>query len=153
MEKNVRDRRTSIWHRAKDRRWASWEELNTWLAEQSRLAWGLQRTQHNSSRCLRCLTSGWSERHLCRGRRHECVCIRQKRCESGEKHPDAAFRGRNSRWRFMRRDICVYACFSNRVLDMIPMMTASGCVVGVFPVIQLELKKHLRVLLYCPAHL
>ena len=39
VEKNVRDRRTSIWHRAKDRRWASWEELNTWLAEQSRLAW------------------------------------------------------------------------------------------------------------------
>ena len=36
----MRDRRTSIWHRAKDRRWASWEELNTWLAEQSRLAWG-----------------------------------------------------------------------------------------------------------------
>ncbi len=40
VEKNVRDRRTSIWHRAKDRRWASWTELNTWLAEQSRLAWG-----------------------------------------------------------------------------------------------------------------
>lgn len=39
VEKNVRDRRTSIWHRAKDRRWANWEELNTWLAEQSRLAW------------------------------------------------------------------------------------------------------------------
>ena len=39
VEKNVRDRRTSIWHRAKDRRWASWEELNIWLAEQSRLAW------------------------------------------------------------------------------------------------------------------
>ena len=39
VEKNVRDRRTSIWHRAKERRWASWAELNTWLAEQSRLAW------------------------------------------------------------------------------------------------------------------
>ena len=39
VEKNVRDRRTSIWHRAKDRRWANWAELNTWLAEQSRLAW------------------------------------------------------------------------------------------------------------------
>ena len=39
VEKNGRDRRVSIWHRAKDRRWASWEELNTWLAEQSRLAW------------------------------------------------------------------------------------------------------------------
>jgi len=39
VEKNVRDRRTSIWHHAKDRRWASWEELNIWLAEQCRLAW------------------------------------------------------------------------------------------------------------------
>jgi len=39
VEKNVRDRRTSIWHHAKDRRWASWEELNVWLAEQCRLAW------------------------------------------------------------------------------------------------------------------
>jgi len=39
VEKNVRDRRTSIWHHAKDRRWASWEELNLWLAEQSRQAW------------------------------------------------------------------------------------------------------------------
>ena len=28
VEKNVRDRRTSIWHRAKDRRWAQWAELN-----------------------------------------------------------------------------------------------------------------------------
>jgi transposase len=39
VEKNVRDRRTSIWHRAKERRWANWEELNTWLAEQSKSAW------------------------------------------------------------------------------------------------------------------
>jgi transposase len=39
VEKNVRDRRTSIWHHAKDRRWASWDELNVWLAEQCRLAW------------------------------------------------------------------------------------------------------------------
>ena len=39
VEKNVRDRRTSIWHRAKDRRSANWAELNTLLAEQSRLAW------------------------------------------------------------------------------------------------------------------
>jgi transposase len=39
VEKNVRDRRTSIWHRAKDRRWGSWQELNDWLGEQSRQAW------------------------------------------------------------------------------------------------------------------
>ena len=39
VEKNVRDRRTSIWHRAKDRRWTDWAELNTWLAEQSKAAW------------------------------------------------------------------------------------------------------------------
>ena len=39
VEKNVRDRRTSIWHRAKDRRWADWSELNAWLAEQSKAAW------------------------------------------------------------------------------------------------------------------
>jgi transposase len=39
VEKNVRDRRTSIWHRAKDRRWADWAELNAWLAEQSKVAW------------------------------------------------------------------------------------------------------------------
>ena len=39
VEKNVRDRRASIWHRAKERRWADWGELNDWLAEQSRIAW------------------------------------------------------------------------------------------------------------------
>jgi transposase len=39
VEKNVRDRRTSIWHRAKDRRWSSWQELNDWLGEQSKQAW------------------------------------------------------------------------------------------------------------------
>ena len=39
VEKNVRDRRTSIWHHAKDRRWVSWEELNVWLSEQCRHAW------------------------------------------------------------------------------------------------------------------
>jgi len=39
VEKNVRDRRCSIWSRAKDRRWADWAELNSWLAEQSRAAW------------------------------------------------------------------------------------------------------------------
>ena len=27
-------------HHAKERRWASWDELNAWLAEQSRQAWG-----------------------------------------------------------------------------------------------------------------
>jgi transposase len=39
VEKNVRDRRLSIWSRAKDRRWADWAELNDWLAQQSRQAW------------------------------------------------------------------------------------------------------------------
>jgi transposase len=39
VEKNVRDRRVSIWHRAKDRRWRDWQELNAWLAEQCTLAW------------------------------------------------------------------------------------------------------------------
>lgn len=39
VEKNVRDRRTSIWHHIKDKRWASWEDLNDWLAEQCRQAW------------------------------------------------------------------------------------------------------------------
>ena len=39
VEKNVRDRRTSIWHCAKDRRWTDWAELNAWLAEQSKAAW------------------------------------------------------------------------------------------------------------------
>jgi transposase len=39
VEKNVRDRRTSIWHRAKDRRWADWSELNAWLAAQCTAAW------------------------------------------------------------------------------------------------------------------
>ena len=39
VEKNVRDRRTSIWHRAKDRRWLDWAELNVWLAEQTKAAW------------------------------------------------------------------------------------------------------------------
>jgi hypothetical protein len=39
VEKNVSDRRTSIWHRAKDRRWADLAELNAWLAEQSKAAW------------------------------------------------------------------------------------------------------------------
>jgi transposase len=39
VEKNVRDRRTSIFSRAKERRWGSFEQLNDWLAEQCRLAW------------------------------------------------------------------------------------------------------------------
>lgn len=39
VEKNVRDRRVSIFSRAKDRRWSSFEELNDWLAAQCQLAW------------------------------------------------------------------------------------------------------------------
>jgi hypothetical protein len=39
VEKNVRDRRVSIWHKAKDRRWADWAELNNWLAERCTAAW------------------------------------------------------------------------------------------------------------------
>lgn len=38
VEKNVRHRRTSIWHRAKDRRCSSWQELKVWLGEQSKQA-------------------------------------------------------------------------------------------------------------------
>lgn len=39
VEKNVQDRRSSIWYRIKDRRWTSWEELNEWLAIECRKAW------------------------------------------------------------------------------------------------------------------
>jgi transposase len=39
VEKNVRDRRASIWSRAKDKRWTDWAQLNMWLAEQSQAAW------------------------------------------------------------------------------------------------------------------
>jgi len=39
VEKNVRDRRTSIWHKAVKLRWDSMETLNAWLGEQCRSAW------------------------------------------------------------------------------------------------------------------
>jgi len=39
VEKNVRDRRTSIWHKAVKLRWDSMETLNAWLAEECRAAW------------------------------------------------------------------------------------------------------------------
>lgn len=39
VEKNVRDRRTSIFHRAAKTRWKSLEELNEWLAGECRKAW------------------------------------------------------------------------------------------------------------------
>ena len=40
VEKNVRDRRVSIWHKAVKQRWASMEDLNAWLAQECRTAWG-----------------------------------------------------------------------------------------------------------------
>lgn len=39
VEKNVQDRRRQIWAEALDQRWASFEHLNTWLAERCRQAW------------------------------------------------------------------------------------------------------------------
>ncbi len=39
VEKNVRDRRASIWYRAKDKRWTDWAQLNDWLAVQCKQAW------------------------------------------------------------------------------------------------------------------
>ncbi|RYF55605.1 MAG: IS21 family transposase, partial [Comamonadaceae bacterium] len=39
VEKNVRDRRSSIWHKAVKLRWDSMEALNAWLAEECRSAW------------------------------------------------------------------------------------------------------------------
>jgi len=39
VEKNVRDRRTSIWHKAVKLRWDSMETLNAWLADECRSAW------------------------------------------------------------------------------------------------------------------
>jgi hypothetical protein len=39
VEKNMRDRRTSIWHKAVKLRWDSMETLNAWLAEECRAAW------------------------------------------------------------------------------------------------------------------
>lgn len=38
VEKNVRDRRTSIWHKVQRQRWDSLESLNGWLGEQCRMA-------------------------------------------------------------------------------------------------------------------
>lgn len=39
VEKNVQDRRRHVWREALERRWASLEELNEWLAETCRQAW------------------------------------------------------------------------------------------------------------------
>lgn len=39
VEKNVQDTRNRIWQHVLDQRWQSWEELNTWLAEQCRTHW------------------------------------------------------------------------------------------------------------------
>ena len=39
VEKNVQDRRRQIWREATERRWASLEELNDWLAARCRAAW------------------------------------------------------------------------------------------------------------------
>ena len=49
---------------------------------------GWPRTRHSWSRCLRCPTSGWSEEHLCRQSRHECVCKQLEGCEMGENQTD-----------------------------------------------------------------
>ena len=39
VEKNVQDRRRSIWREAGERRWANLEELNTWLAQACQASW------------------------------------------------------------------------------------------------------------------
>ena len=39
VEKNVQDRRRQIWHEVAERRWASLDELNRWLAERCRSTW------------------------------------------------------------------------------------------------------------------
>lgn len=39
VEKNVRDRRSSVWHKALKQRWPSMEALNDWLAQECRAAW------------------------------------------------------------------------------------------------------------------
>jgi len=39
VEKNVRDRRVSIWHKATAQRWPDMQALNTWLAGECRAAW------------------------------------------------------------------------------------------------------------------
>jgi len=44
VEKNVQDRRRGLWREAMERRWASLEELNGWLADACRRTW--QETTH-----------------------------------------------------------------------------------------------------------
>jgi transposase len=39
VEKNVQDRRRSIWREASERRWEGLDELNAWLAQACRAAW------------------------------------------------------------------------------------------------------------------
>lgn len=39
VEKNVRDRRISIWHKATKQRWPDMQALNTWLEGECRAAW------------------------------------------------------------------------------------------------------------------
>jgi len=39
VEKNVRDRRISIWHKATKQRWPNMQSLNTWLEGECRAAW------------------------------------------------------------------------------------------------------------------
>jgi transposase len=39
VEKNVRDRRISIWHKATKQRWPNMQALNTWLEGECRAAW------------------------------------------------------------------------------------------------------------------
>ena len=39
VEKNVQDRRRQIWQAAGERRWASLDELNAWVAERCRSSW------------------------------------------------------------------------------------------------------------------
>jgi DNA replication protein DnaC len=43
VEKNVQDRRRSIWREATERRWADLDTLNAWLAERCRAAWEAMR--------------------------------------------------------------------------------------------------------------
>jgi transposase len=39
VEKNVRDRRSSIWYKATQQRWASLDELNAWVANECKQSW------------------------------------------------------------------------------------------------------------------
>ena len=43
VEKNVQDRRRQVWQEGANRRWASLEELNAWLAERCKAAWDAMR--------------------------------------------------------------------------------------------------------------